>query len=80
MLAGGCDRSWPTFSASSSHTFGAWVASFDARRTLGAGPRLCPSLVSFDAVGVGDVNGNGSIDYLLPAASLDTVYLVDGRR
>jgi len=36
--------------------------------------------LGFDAVGVGDVNGNGSIDYLLSAASLDTVYLVDGRR
>lgn len=54
--------------------------SFVAGRTLGAGPALCPSLVSFDAVGVGGVNGNGSVDCLLSAASLDTVYLVDGRR
>ena len=35
--------------------------------------------LGFDAVGVGDVNGNGSLDYLLSAASLDTVYLIDGR-
>jgi hypothetical protein len=33
----------------------------------------------FDAVGVGDTNGNGSLDYLVSAASLDTVYLIDGR-
>ena len=35
--------------------------------------------LGFDAVGVGDVNGNGTIDYLVSAASLDTVYLIDGR-
>jgi len=35
--------------------------------------------LGFDAVGVGDTNGNGSIDYLVSAASLDTVYLIDGR-
>jgi len=34
----------------------------------------------FDAVGVGDTNGNGTIDYLVSAANLDTVYLIDGRR
>ncbi|HET7340345.1 MAG TPA: VCBS repeat-containing protein [Methylomirabilota bacterium] len=34
----------------------------------------------FDAVGVGDTNGNGTLDYLVSAASLDTVYLIDGRR
>jgi hypothetical protein len=33
----------------------------------------------FDAVGVGDTNGNGTLDYLVSAASLDTVYLIDGR-
>ena len=33
----------------------------------------------FDAVGVGDTNGNGTPDYLVSAASLDTVYLIDGR-
>jgi hypothetical protein len=34
--------------------------------------------LGFDAVGVGDVNHNGSIDYLVSAANLDTVYLIDG--
>jgi hypothetical protein len=34
--------------------------------------------LGFDAVGVGDTNGNGTIDYLVSAASLDTVYLIDG--
>jgi hypothetical protein len=34
----------------------------------------------FDAVGVGDTNGNGTDDYLVSAASLETVYLIDGRR
>ena len=36
--------------------------------------------LGFDAVGVGDTNGNGTIDYLVSAANLDTVYLIDGRR
>lgn len=34
--------------------------------------------LGFDAVGVGDTNGNGTIDYLVSAANLDTVYLIDG--
>jgi hypothetical protein len=34
--------------------------------------------LGFDAVGVGDVNHNGSIDCLVSAANLDTVYLIDG--
>ena len=34
--------------------------------------------LGFDAVGVGDVNHNGSIDYLVSAANLNTVYLIDG--
>lgn len=34
----------------------------------------------FDAVGISDTNGNGTDDYLVSAASLDTVYLIDGRR
>ncbi len=34
--------------------------------------------LGFDAVGVGDVNHNGSLDYLVSAANLDTVYLIDG--
>lgn len=32
----------------------------------------------FDAVGIGDTNGNGTPDFLISAASLDTVYIVDG--
>ena len=34
--------------------------------------------LGFDAVGVGDVNDNGSIDYLVSAATLDMVHLIDG--
>ena len=37
-----------------------------------------PENFGFDAVGVGDTNHNGTIDYLVSAASLDTVYLIDG--
>jgi hypothetical protein len=33
----------------------------------------------FDAVGVGDTNGDGTPDLLVSAASLDTVYVIDGR-
>lgn len=32
----------------------------------------------YDAVGVGDVNGDGRIDYLVSAATADTVYLIAG--
>ena len=35
--------------------------------------------LGFDAVGIGDTNGNGTPDFLISAASLDTVYIVDGR-
>jgi hypothetical protein len=34
--------------------------------------------LGFDAVGVGDANGNGTIDELVSAANLDIVYLIDG--
>jgi len=34
---------------------------------------------SCGAVGIGDTNGNGTPDFLISAASLDTVYIVDGR-
>jgi hypothetical protein len=36
--------------------------------------------LGFDAVGIGDTNGNGTPDFLISAASLDTVYIVDGSR
>ncbi len=34
----------------------------------------------FDAVGIGDVNGDGRIDYLVSAANRDTVYIISGAR
>lgn len=34
--------------------------------------------LGFDAVGVGDTNRNGTPDFLISAANLDTVYIVDG--
>jgi VCBS repeat protein/FG-GAP repeat protein len=34
--------------------------------------------LGFDAVGIGDTNGNGTPDLLVSAASLDTVYVIDG--
>jgi len=34
--------------------------------------------LGFDAVGIGDTNGNGTPDFLISAANLDTVYIVDG--
>ena len=32
----------------------------------------------FDAVGIGDTNHDGRIDYLVSAANLDTVYVIAG--
>ena len=34
--------------------------------------------LGFDAVGIGDTNGNGSLDHLVSAANRDTVYVIDG--
>jgi hypothetical protein len=34
--------------------------------------------LGFDAVGIGDTNGNGTPDFLISAANRDTVYVVDG--
>jgi hypothetical protein len=34
----------------------------------------------FDAVGLGDLNGDGRIDYLVSAANRDTVYVISGAR
>ncbi len=34
--------------------------------------------LGFDAVGIGDTNGNGTPDLLVSAANLDTVYVIDG--
>ena len=34
--------------------------------------------LGFDAVGIGDTNGNGAPDFLISAANRDTVYIVDG--
>jgi FG-GAP-like repeat/FG-GAP repeat len=34
--------------------------------------------LGFDAVGIGDTNGNGTPDLLISAANRDTVYVVDG--
>jgi hypothetical protein len=34
--------------------------------------------LGFDAVGLGDTNGNGTPDFLVSAANLDTVYVIDG--
>jgi hypothetical protein len=34
--------------------------------------------LGFDAVGIGDTNGDGTPDLLVSAASLDTVYVIDG--
>jgi len=71
---------------------GSWTSSRGApqagrvRVFSGATGRLLRTITSttagedfgFDAVGVGDTNGNDTIDYLVSAASLDTVYLIDG--
>jgi FG-GAP repeat/FG-GAP-like repeat len=34
--------------------------------------------LGFDAVGIGDTNGNGTPDFLVSAANRDTVYVIDG--
>jgi len=34
--------------------------------------------LGFDAVGLGDTNGNGTPDFLVSAANRDTVYVIDG--
>ena len=34
--------------------------------------------LGFDAVGIGDTNGNGTPDFLVSAANRDTVYMIDG--
>jgi hypothetical protein len=34
--------------------------------------------LGFDAVGIGDTNHDGRIDYLVSAANLDTVYVIAG--
>jgi hypothetical protein len=34
--------------------------------------------LGFDAVGIGDTNGNGTPDFLISAANRDTVYVIDG--
>jgi hypothetical protein len=36
--------------------------------------------LGFDAVGIGDTNGNGTRDFLVSAANRDTVYVLDGSR
>ena len=35
--------------------------------------------LGFDAIGLGDTNGDGAPDYLVSAATGETVYLISGR-